>query len=95
MINSGSQPSVMFFQLLRFFMDPTVDNRCIFFGQDCSDGCISFILTEILPHYNQWRYDKLGDRDIIANLSLKAVLQNSSSSSRLNLMASDPGIRIR
>ena len=50
------------------------------------------MLSEVLPHYSQWRYTSPRDRDTIASLALTAVLHHSSSEAGLRTMASDPGL---
>ena len=60
--------------------------------QESSRPCVSFILTEVVPHYSQWRYESAGERDKIARLALTSVLHHSSLPSGLELMAADTGL---
>ena len=46
--------------------------------KESSRPCVSFILSEVVPHYSQWRYETAGERDKIARLALTSVLQHSS-----------------
>eukprot|EP00092_Neocalanus_flemingeri_P011668 GFUD01012572.1.p1 GENE.GFUD01012572.1~~GFUD01012572.1.p1 ORF type:complete len:1697 (+),score=556.35 GFUD01012572.1:89-5179(+) len=60
--------------------------------EDCSQACIAFVLSEVLPHFNRWRYDLASDREKIAKLALTAVLHHSHHPAGLQLMASDRGL---
>ena len=45
-----------------------------------------FILSEVIPHYNQWRYERPEDRDNIAKLALTGeILSADQSKERINL----------
>ena len=61
-------------------------------SKESSRHCVSFILSEVVPHYSQWRYETAGQRDKIARLALTSILQHSSLPSGLELMAGDTGL---
>ena len=61
-------------------------------GHERSNSCVAFILSQVVPHYSQWRYECPGERDKIARLALTSVLQHSSLPSGLELMAGDTGL---
>ena len=61
-------------------------------GSESSSSCVAFILSEVVPHYSQWRYESPGERDEIARLALTSVLQHSSLASGLEMMAGDTGL---
>jgi len=60
--------------------------------EECSQACIAFVLTEVLPHFTRWRYELGSDREKIARLSLTAVLHHSQHQAGLQLMSSDRGL---
>merc|ERR1719228_468128 len=60
--------------------------------EHCSHACIAFVLAEVLPHFNRWRYDLPRDREKVAKLSLVAVLHHGRHSEGLQMMAGDRGL---
>jgi len=58
----------------------------------CSHAYIVFVLSEVLPHFSQWRYERSSDRELIAKLALTAVYEHGHRHEGLQLMAGDNGL---